>query len=111
MPTFDKTCGGVLYDQAGWLSSPITDDGNYGNDENCWWFIVADLYQAITINITDIDIEDNIVCGYDYLRVRITRNYAMNQFNIYGLFVKVDNLLLLIFVYCVSALYKIHREY
>ena len=69
VPTFDKTCGGVLYDQAGWLASPITDDGNYHNNENCWWFIVADLYQAITINITDIDIEDNIVCGYDFLRV------------------------------------------
>ena len=83
MPTFDKTCGGVLYDQAGWLASPTTDDGNYDNDENCWWFIVTDLYQAITINITDIDIEDNNVCGYDYLRVRITRDYTTNRFYTY----------------------------
>ena len=69
MPTFDKTCGGVFTDTTGWLASPITDDGNYDNNENCWWFIVADLYQVVTINVTDIDIEDNIVCGYDFLRV------------------------------------------
>ena len=72
MPTFNKSCGGVLTENTGWLASPDSDnDGLYDNDEDCWWFIIAEVYQAITINITDIDIEDNVVCGYDYLMVSL----------------------------------------
>ena len=72
MPTFNKSCGGVLTENTGWLASPDSDsDGLYDNDEDCWWFITAEVYQAITINITDIDIEDNVVCGYDYLKVSL----------------------------------------
>ena len=74
MPEFNKSCGSVLTETTGWLASPDSDnDGLYDNNEDCWWFIIADFYQAITINITDIDIEDNVVCGYDYLKVNRTQ--------------------------------------
>ena len=71
MPLYNKTCGGVLADTSGWLASPdFNNDGFYENDVDCWWFIVADIFQVIMINITEIDVEDNVVCGYDYLKVR-----------------------------------------
>ena len=75
VPTFDKECGSVLTDD-GWLFSPSENGGFYENDLNCWWLIVADLYQVVTINIIYIDIEYNEICGYDFLTVGIKQIQA-----------------------------------
>ena len=69
---FNKSCGSRLTSASGWIRSPDTDgDGLYENNLDCWWIIVADIYQAITINITAMDIEGDVWCGYDYLKVTL----------------------------------------
>ena len=71
VPVFNESCGTVLSNFTGWLGSEDTDgDGTYENDVDCWWLIATNLYYAIELNITSLDIEDHIICGYDFLEVR-----------------------------------------
>ena len=62
--------GSKLTNASGWFNNVDVDgDGLYDNNLDCWWIIVADMYRAIIVNITRIDVEYDISCGYDYLKV------------------------------------------
>ena len=68
---FNVTCGLTLTDAIGQFQSADNDgDGLYETDIDCWWLISTDLYHAIELNITHMDIEDHAICGYDFLKVR-----------------------------------------
>ena len=60
-------CGGVLRGKHGTLHSVDADgDGLYDRNQYCTWSIIAEEFQTIILEVTDIDIPDNGYFGECY---------------------------------------------
>ena len=71
-------CGAILTNQSGWFSPPDPDeDGLYQFKSDCVWVIRARDYKALQIQFTEIDIEEGLMCRYDYVRVRTESDFFL----------------------------------
>ncbi|XP_022107899.1 cubilin-like isoform X2 [Acanthaster planci] len=61
-------CGGVLTENTGTLSSPNYPN-HYDHNRVCTWTITVDFGHAITLTITDFDVEASNNCNFDALKV------------------------------------------
>lgn len=64
-------CGGTYYQDNGAIDFPL---GNvpYRNNERCEWNVrLPDSGERISVNVTDMWIENHSTCGYDSLEVSI----------------------------------------
>eukprot|EP00794_Sanderia_malayensis_P003627 gene3627-4141_t len=66
--TSAQGCGGSIYRDSGELSSP-NYPSNYGNSLNCKWIITAKPGKTIQVVFTDVSVEADGLCGYDYVEV------------------------------------------
>ena len=63
-------CGEVLESSVGWISSFDRDgDGLYDSNEECTWIIKAPEFFGIHFTLIYMEIEPNVLCSYDYLKV------------------------------------------
>ncbi|XP_053408750.1 cubilin-like isoform X2 [Mercenaria mercenaria] len=63
-------CGGILNSTSGTLRAVDSDgDGQYENDLDCRWSIIAANNKVIRLTFTGLDMEDNPTCHYDYLKI------------------------------------------
>ena len=63
-------CGDVFNSSVGWISSLDRDgDGLYDCNEDCMWIIKAPDFFGIQLTIIYLEIEPNVLCSYDYLKV------------------------------------------
>ena len=70
---FLTACGRTLQDSSGTFSAPTPspDDNTIERPEAlCQWRISATHGEKIVLNITSLDIPDNVGCDGDYLEVR-----------------------------------------
>ncbi|XP_050984702.1 membrane frizzled-related protein [Labeo rohita] len=68
-PTFFTTCGGVLTDSWGTLSSP-NHPGPYPPDSHCVWMIRVSPPHLVQIHVSSLAIEGPSPCLFDWLEVR-----------------------------------------
>ena len=67
---FTQSCGGFLTGTSGWVASPdIDEDGFYGNNEHCLWIIETGIGKSVQIEFQYVDIEEELVCAYDFVTV------------------------------------------
>ncbi|XP_067679865.1 uncharacterized protein [Haliotis asinina] len=62
----NTTCGGLLVDMQGNVSSPGYPDRNYSTNEECTWFIAAPAHSVIQMSILDFKTE-----VYDQVRIGV----------------------------------------
>ena len=68
-------CGDILTNSTGWISPPDTDgDGLYGFRTDCVWVIRVPDHKSLQIHFNEMDIEEGLMCGYDYVRVSSLTN-------------------------------------
>ena len=74
---YTTECGAVLRGDHGTLHSIDADgDGLYDRNQNCTWSIIAEEFQTIILEVTDVDIPDNgyfETCSNDGLKVSSNR--------------------------------------
>lgn len=64
------TCGRTLNSATGWLSPEHVDNnGNYENNLDCWWTVVASDGYIVQLYIVEMDIAESQNCKGDYLEV------------------------------------------
>ena len=69
-PEITMECGDVFNSSVGWISSLDRDgDGLYDSNEDCMWIIKAPDFFGIQLTIIYLEIESNVLCSYDYLKV------------------------------------------
>ncbi|KAL2085662.1 hypothetical protein ACEWY4_018982 [Coilia grayii] len=61
-------CGGSVVAPSGEIHSPSYPD-NYPNNVDCSWVISVDESHRVLFNFTDLDIERNVNCTYDYVAI------------------------------------------
>ena len=59
----------ILKGTSGIITSP-SYPGNYGDNHNCGWKIVASTGNLVKLVIQDMDIESGINCPYDYIQIQ-----------------------------------------
>ena len=63
-------CGDIITNSTGWFSSPdITGNGEYEFGAECVWVIRVPDNKILHIQFDEIDIEEGLLCSYDWLRV------------------------------------------
>ncbi|ESO10116.1 hypothetical protein HELRODRAFT_97359, partial [Helobdella robusta] len=65
----DETCGGYLREPVGVIVSP-NYPGRYPDSYHCVWTIVMEFGKQIHLNITSLDMEEDVDCISDYLEIR-----------------------------------------
>ncbi|XP_046746260.1 cubilin-like [Diprion similis] len=71
MATYDVVdirCGGIFTATTGIIQSP-SDNGKYGNNEECTWIIQAPPGFIVRLNWHIFDLESHRACYHDYVRV------------------------------------------
>ena len=65
-----QTCGGNITDESGVINYPDANhEQRYGNNEDCWWRLIADDNKKMEISFSYMDIQKHDRCAYDYLEV------------------------------------------
>ena len=59
----------ILKGTSGIITSP-SYPGNYGDNHNCGWKIVASTENLVKLVIQDMDIESETNCRYDYIQIQ-----------------------------------------
>ena len=59
----------ILKGTSGIITSP-SYPGNYGNNHNCKWKILASTENRVKLVIQDMDIESETNCRYDYIQIQ-----------------------------------------
>ena len=63
-------CGDIITNSTGWFSSPdISGNGEYEFGAECVWVIRVPDNKILHIQFDEIDIEEGLLCSYDWLRV------------------------------------------
>ena len=67
--TYTTVCGGQIYSSTGIITSP-NYPGNYPNNRECVWTIIADTGTLVQLNVTNFSLESGTSCPYDALEIR-----------------------------------------
>ena len=59
----------ILTGTSGIITSP-SYPGNYGNNQNCRWIIMAGTGNRVKLVIQDMDIKSGSNCQYDYIQIQ-----------------------------------------
>ena len=71
---------GFVTTPSGWLSAPKEgSDIFYENNANCMWLIEVHESKAIQIQFHEMDIEEEMVCEYDYIKVAYISFYSASN--------------------------------
>ena len=65
-------CGGIFTTAYGTMSAPEEgSDKLYPNNAYCLWYLYVFEDKAIQIRFHEMDIEEDMVCEYDYIKVSV----------------------------------------
>ena len=68
-----EKCSGFVTETSGFLTAPDTNNDTwYDNNAECMWIIEVSDSRSIHIQFLEMDIEEEMVCEYDQLKVRNT---------------------------------------
>lgn len=86
-------CGGFSSKSSGWLSAPKEDnDTMYVNNADCLWILEVFVRKVIKIQFLEMDIEEDMVCEYDYIKVCYIRLYSVCYIRFYNVYIAVCSL-------------------
>ena len=71
-PDIDGQCGGILTNTTNSIVAPDRDgDGQYDNNLNCLWAIIAPRDHVIELEFRDLDLEETDTCDFDVIEASI----------------------------------------
>ena len=66
-----EKCSGFVTETSGFLTAPDSNNDTwYDNNAECMWIIEVSDSRSIHIQFLEMDIEEEMVCEYDQLKVR-----------------------------------------